>query len=1100
MKPFPSAPVRSTVDDLELGLPGQDDDNGERVWQAVGRPASLPPKAPFVLLAANVLAAFFYVWWWFQPGHVGTPALFYLLAGAEAFTLFHVVGFWWALWTCRLASSPPRHKAWDVDVFIATCGEPLDVLRRTVVAALAMDLPHQTYLLDDAGRDEVEELARGLGAHYIRRASREGAKAGNLNHALGLSTGTLIAFFDADHAPRRDFLSRLVGHFEDETVGFVQTPQFYGNAQESEIARGAYQQQALFYGPICRGKNGAEAAFCCGTNVVFRRAALEAVGGFDEDTVVEDFLTSIHIHRTGARSVYYPYVLAEGLGPENVGQYVRQQFRWARGSIGALVSLEPFKSGLRLSQRVHYLLASTFYLIGLVTAIYVFLPIVYLLGGWSAFSFNSASFVLFYAPYLLLGLLTLRNSLGGRLELEHLRFTFGCFPIYSLAAIAAVLHLPGRFRVTGAQEGGSKPQRRHARPRPRLGLAWLTIAAYGLTLGAIAAGLFLRPFDARTATNVAWGVVNLVLLHGMVRVCVREVLGRADPAPLIQTKGVELRSWDWAEELGDSGLVLPERVLGLAGRIPRPLSRLFPTRHQVGWITALGLALRLALINVQSFRLDEGIFLRQYTQPVSQIWRELSSGDIHTPLYHTIMHFWIQLAGTSEWALRVPTVAFGTAAIPLTYLVGRRIVGPRAAVFAATLTAGSPFLVWHSDEAKMYVLLLLLVLASMQLLAVAAERGGIWIWSAYVVVTTLACYTHLYALLMVPVHLSYLLLKSVSRRRILEWFASMSAVGLLFMPWAVAFYTAWIKSGELASFSGVVALSESKYDALSVIYGLLFFCIVFVAGYGQATVRGGGILGAMTVVVVASWLPIAVFAVMSRSLGRAVRSRMAMFVYSWIFFTVGVVFVLSMRNPGVWHQRYLIGASPAIFMAIAAILARLSRQRFAAVLALFGVLVAGTLVDNFDRRNLLREDFRDAAALVQRGFQPDDAILVMPFFYEIPFSYYFQSDEVYPLLGGDSKPADDLTRYVPDIAEERPGGALWAVLAYGTFFDDKQAVWKFLGDNYVLTDSFQVGGAVELRRYEIPPAVAFNGGLASPRTAPPSFSSPPAGSVGSVDE
>ena len=97
------------------------------------------------------------------------------------------------------------------------------------------------------------------------------------------------------HQPWRrekDFLRRIIGYFEDPTVGFVQTPQYYGNSMDNAVARGAYQQQAIFYGPIMRGKNGMAAAFCCGTNAVFRRTALEEVGGFDEKSVVEDFVTS----------------------------------------------------------------------------------------------------------------------------------------------------------------------------------------------------------------------------------------------------------------------------------------------------------------------------------------------------------------------------------------------------------------------------------------------------------------------------------------------------------------------------------------------------------------------------------------------------------------------------------------------------------------------------------------------------------------------------------------------------------------------------------------------------------------------------------------
>ena len=84
------------------------------------------------------------------------------------------------------AEPPPRcTRDWSIDVFVTTCGEPLDVVRRTVTAALGMEGAHRTYVLDDAGRDDVRAIGTALGAEYVRRGTRTGAKAGNLNHALG---------------------------------------------------------------------------------------------------------------------------------------------------------------------------------------------------------------------------------------------------------------------------------------------------------------------------------------------------------------------------------------------------------------------------------------------------------------------------------------------------------------------------------------------------------------------------------------------------------------------------------------------------------------------------------------------------------------------------------------------------------------------------------------------------------------------------------------------------------------------------------------------------------------------------------------------------
>ena len=429
-----------------------------------------------------------------------------------------------------------------------------------------------------------------------------------------MSTSELVAVFDADHVPHREFLDRLVGYFEDPELAFVQTPQFYGNARQNAVARGAYQQQTIFYGPICRGKNGSDAAFCCGTNVLFRREALTAVGGFDEQSVVEDFVTSMRLHRRGWRSVYYPFVVSEGLGPETLGAYFAQQFRWARGSIGALVSLEPFRRGYTLAQRLQYLLASTFYLMGLVTSVYVALPILYLLAGWSAFSSSSADFVLYYAPYLVLGLITVRCGLGGRLRLEHLRYTFGAFPVYVAAAIAAFARLPSRFRPTGASTGGRAPV-----------YALDPVVVFFLTQAAVLAGLWLRPLDARTFTNVSWAVVNLLCCRGSRSPCCAR-------APSREAKPCRSHS-DRSAPGGRTGAFGYENTLAGA---PVDASLL-----RLAALTASAFALRLGLAGVQSLRLDESLSLKEAQLPLGTMVGNLLRWDVHPPLYYTFLHVWV---------------------------------------------------------------------------------------------------------------------------------------------------------------------------------------------------------------------------------------------------------------------------------------------------------------------------------------------------------------------------------------------------------------------------------------------------------------------------
>src|SRR5437867_8338370 len=99
-----------------------------------------------------------------------------------------------------------------VDIFIPTYNESVDIVRRTVIGARAIDYPYTTvYVLDDGRRPAIQIMAESLGAVYLSRADNQHAKAGNLNHALQRTGGELIAIFDADHVPVRGFLTKTVG-------------------------------------------------------------------------------------------------------------------------------------------------------------------------------------------------------------------------------------------------------------------------------------------------------------------------------------------------------------------------------------------------------------------------------------------------------------------------------------------------------------------------------------------------------------------------------------------------------------------------------------------------------------------------------------------------------------------------------------------------------------------------------------------------------------------------------------------------------------------------------------------------------------------------
>ena len=350
------------------------------------------------------------------------------------------------LWPLRI-----DEKEATVDVFVTTYGEPLDVIRRTVSAAMAIHGRHRTLVLDDGRSDEVRELALGLGADYVRRPDNRGAKAGNINQALALTDGEFFVVFDADFAPKPEFLHETLPYFANDKVAFVQTPQTYGNLH-TVLSRGSGYMQAVFYSLIQSGKNRFNAAFCVGTNVAFRRSAVEDIGGIYQQSKSEDIWTSLHLHERGWRSIYTGAVLAVGDTPESVEAYSKQQLRWATGAFEILLRRNPLSRKRRLTtdQRIQYLTTATFYLNGIVPALLLLVPPLQIYFDLTpvALGVPTGTWLMYYAGFYFMQIVVALYTMGS-FRWETLMLSSASFPIYIQAMWNAITRRERQWHVTG---------------------------------------------------------------------------------------------------------------------------------------------------------------------------------------------------------------------------------------------------------------------------------------------------------------------------------------------------------------------------------------------------------------------------------------------------------------------------------------------------------------------------------------------------------------------------------------------------------------------------------------------------------------------------
>ncbi|HLB12272.1 MAG TPA: glycosyltransferase family 39 protein, partial [Dehalococcoidia bacterium] len=125
--------------------------------------------------------------------------------------------------------------------------------------------------------------------------------------------------------------------------------------------------------------------------------------------------------------------------------------------------------------------------------------------------------------------------------------------------------------------------------------------------------------------------------------------------------------------------------------------------------------------------------------------------DIHPPLYYFLVHFWLPLAGKSEFALRFPAVFFGMLIIPVLYVLGKRLAGAKAATIAGAIAALSPFYLDFSQQVRMYTLVTFLAVLSMYSFQRAFGDGRRGWWVVYALSVALALYTHYFAITIVLV-------------------------------------------------------------------------------------------------------------------------------------------------------------------------------------------------------------------------------------------------------------------------------------------------------------------------------------------------------------
>lgn len=418
----------------------------------------------------------------------------------------------------------------SIDLFLPTAGEEPELLENTMGYLTKLEWlgPLQIYILDDSGQSAVHALADRYGMTYLARPGNEYKKAGNLRYAADRSAGDFVAILDADFVPRHDFLRELIPYFDDITVGIVQSPQFFDTSKELNwVQRTAGATQEFFYRFVQPSRDRNAAAICVGSSAIYRRSALEVIGGFPKISHSEDIYCSFEMTQRGLLTKYVPVVVSKGLCPDNIENFIAQQYRWCEGSMSMLGSKAFQLSAIPLRARLSYWSGFLYYIDTAVNAIAIPIPAIMMV--WFYPKWVRPWNTVWLSGAILLWLVVYPRIMKGRWRVEVLRLQ----TVYGYAHFFNILNLM-RHRAIGWHPTGSKQTAPISISVKRFYTYYL-----GIALLVLAGGLGVRTWHEglpRFAGMLAFAMLNIYIIGPLVWAGARDELRLRSAVRLLERK------------------------------------------------------------------------------------------------------------------------------------------------------------------------------------------------------------------------------------------------------------------------------------------------------------------------------------------------------------------------------------------------------------------------------------------------------------------------------------------------------------------------------------------------------------------------------------
>lgn len=384
-------------------------------------------------------------------------------------------------------------------------------------------------------------------------------------------------------------------------------------------------------------------------------------------------------------------------------------------------------------------------------------------------------------------------------------------------------------------------------------------------------------------------------------------------------------------------------------------------------LTIVGGFLRFYNLGFNSLWLDEGATYKFAIMSIPEIWKATAGGEFNPPLFYWIEHFMLIL-GNNEVILRFVPALVGVMTIPLIYFAGKEFLDRNVGIIAAAAFAFSPFLIFYSQEARAYSLVLFFVSFALVFYFKALKTNDLQNWALFGILSALAFWSHFYAFVIIAALVLYALMIQITN--IQKNLQNLKMIGLSIILFvilcfplillAIQLFASRTSSAPTYGIQGLGIISETfrQISGFSDI-SMILFLLLFIIGIIQAFLLD---------------------------------KNKGIFLMTMTILTFIISFILSYKMPMI--PRYLLFFNTVFFIGAA-----ISYKLFYGLIHKKGVIYgfiaflviinAATLVNYYSGYS--KDDWKGFSGQLQKMTKPGDFIVTVPAYVSLPLDYYYSN-------------------------------------------------------------------------------------------------------------